>query len=129
MKFRKSTFEIDIRGPKRPKNPNASDSNLQTFQKTKNYWNRLAEPKVRFSQTLPLSGGSPPIVCFWHYRTSDHNSYVSKTGKNITQLQKLTKLSLKNRGVGIKLLHTVYFPTLIDTRSSVFFFTHNSEVG
>jgi len=78
MKFRKSTSEIDIRGSKRPKNPNYSDSNLQTFQKTKNYWNRLTEPKVTWSQTLPLSGGgSPPIVSFWHYRTSDHNSYIT----------------------------------------------------
>ena len=80
MKFRKSTFEIDIRGPKRPKNPKYRDSNLQTFQKTKNYWNRLTEPKVTWFQTLPLSGGSPPQSVPFpignRLRTSDHNSHV-----------------------------------------------------
>ena len=72
-KFRKSTSEIDIRGSKRPKNTKYRDSNLQTFQKTKNYWNRLTEPKVTSYQTLPLSGGeSPPILTISYWKSSSN---------------------------------------------------------
>ena len=61
MKFRKSTFEIDICGSERPKKHLALQSELWTFQKIKNYWNPSTELGERFSQTLSLSveGGGP----------------------------------------------------------------------
>ena len=60
MKFRKSTFEIDICGSERPKKHLVLQSDLWTFQKIKNYWNPSTELGERFSQTLSLSRGGVP---------------------------------------------------------------------
>ena len=60
MKFRKSTFEIDICGSERPKNHLVLQSELWTFQKIKNYWNPSTELGERWCGTLPLSEGGVP---------------------------------------------------------------------
>ena len=66
LTFGKSRFEIDILGPKRPKNHQDKQILLWTFQKIKFYWNPFTELGERWCRTLSLSGGSPPQTATFH---------------------------------------------------------------